>query len=324
MTMSTLPTSASGTPDCSHCSAYENDVECVQHCLKMHYQATGSGSIPSFSDFVREYQRSGGNHPGVYDPNSGAGSTAGFNVAEAESYEAQLRLSLEQRKAVQTALNVVWPWEKPLVTDGVFGPATRRRLESWEFNNFPGMKRGNRAATGYLTSEKHAVLLKRAATQERREQIDRSQNASGANTRGGDARKNSDVVNSTGVLSGLWSWRYDLGRNGIDIGYILFNPDNSVVVYDYANDSSDKGGDCYVRMVFKKKYVTETSYRYTHVNGRPMNSRSIYDFKISGNTLTLSLDKDRSDLDGDGITREKIISTGEKAINVNHRQLKEC
>ncbi len=74
ISIATWPTISMAIPDCGYCSAYENDVECVQSCLRAHDQATGAGSIPNFYDLALEYMESRENNSGVYDPNTNSGT----------------------------------------------------------------------------------------------------------------------------------------------------------------------------------------------------------------------------------------------------------
>jgi len=283
------PTPVYGNSKCSYCADYINKLECVEHCLRLLDQ------VPS------------------------AGTKRKFDVAKAKRNEAQLQLTLDQRKAFQSALNKAISWEKPLVADGMFGPVTRERLRTWERINLPGVKSGFYPATGYLDASKLSLVMNHVKIKERKADI-----AAEMARNKHDKRRNSPGSSTEDTLSGLWSWRYDLGKKGIDVGYILFNTNNRVVVYDYANDSSDKGGDCYKEMVFTKKPVSRKSYRYTHFNGKRMQSSAIYSFDVVGDSLTLTLNSDRSDLDGDGITDEKIVSVGKRASNINHLEFNNC
>ncbi len=68
----------------------------------------------------------------------------------AEARAAEMRLSQEERRALQAALQ--WFGYYPQMLDGVFGPATRWAIERWQADN-------GQAPTGFLTSRQRAELL---------------------------------------------------------------------------------------------------------------------------------------------------------------------
>jgi len=71
----------------------------------------------------------------------------------AEVAEAALRLSTTDRQRIQVALTVMgYPTTR---SDGVFGPRTREMISAWQ-------SKTGRAATGYLTADAQAVLLRDA------------------------------------------------------------------------------------------------------------------------------------------------------------------
>ena len=71
----------------------------------------------------------------------------------AEAAEAALRLSTPDRQRIQVALTALgYPTTR---SDGVFGPRTREMIAAWQ-------KKVGRAATGYLTADAQAALLRDA------------------------------------------------------------------------------------------------------------------------------------------------------------------
>ena len=71
----------------------------------------------------------------------------------AEAAEAALRLSTADRQRIQVALTAMgYPTTR---SDGVFGPRTREMIAAWQ-------KKTGRAATGYLTADAQAALLRDA------------------------------------------------------------------------------------------------------------------------------------------------------------------
>ena len=71
----------------------------------------------------------------------------------AEAAEAALRLGTADRQRIQVALTALgYPTTR---SDGVFGPRTREMIAAWQ-------KKVGRAATGYLTADAQAALLRDA------------------------------------------------------------------------------------------------------------------------------------------------------------------
>jgi len=137
------PATLSANSKCSYCADYINKLECVEHCLRL------------------------------LDQMPNAGTKRDFEVDKVKRIEVQLRLTPEQRKAFQLALNAL-PWEAPLMADGMLGPATRKRLQAWERINLPGVKQGFYAATGYLDKAKLSLVMKHVGIKKR--QADRARN----------------------------------------------------------------------------------------------------------------------------------------------------
>jgi peptidoglycan hydrolase-like protein with peptidoglycan-binding domain len=71
----------------------------------------------------------------------------------AEAGEAALRLSAADRQRIQVALTALGYATGS--TDGVFGPRSREMIAVWQ-------KKSGRAATGFLTQDQHAALLREA------------------------------------------------------------------------------------------------------------------------------------------------------------------
>jgi peptidoglycan hydrolase-like protein with peptidoglycan-binding domain len=72
----------------------------------------------------------------------------------AEAGEAALRLTATDRQRIQVALTVLG--HATGSTDGVFGPRSREMIAAWQ-------KQSGRAATGFLTQDQHAAMLREAA-----------------------------------------------------------------------------------------------------------------------------------------------------------------